>query len=97
MTNTLTNTVQYDGVGVVSASQYNAYVQVTVNISTLRSFTGLDGMTCLCLGTISLNDGGQGIYTYSSSSTSADNGTTVIVPTGAVQGAWLKWTGTANV
>ena len=91
------NSVQYAGQGTVGAEQYNAYVQAAANISALRAFTALDGMTALCLGTNTLNDGGQGIYTYSASSTATDNGTTVIVPYGAVQGAWLKWTGTSNV
>lgn len=93
----LSNSAQYDGQGVVSASQYNAYAQIVANVAALRAFTALDGMTALCLGATSALDGGQGIYTFSASSASVDNGSTVIVPTGATSGAWLKWTATSNV
>jgi hypothetical protein len=91
------NSVQYSGQGAVGADQYNSYVQVVANVAALRAFTGLGNMLVACLGTSSPNDGGQGFYSFNAASTSADNGNTVIVPTGAVQGAWLKWTGTSNV
>jgi hypothetical protein len=91
------NSVQYSGQGAVGADQYNSYVQVVANVAALRSFTALDSMLVACLGTATPNDGGQGFYYFNASSTSTDNGTTVVVPTGAVQGAWLKWTGTSNV
>ena len=89
--------VQYAGVGTVGADQYNTYLQAVLNIAQLRTFTGLANMVVACLGTSAPLDGGQGFYYFNSTSTAADNGSTVIVPTGATSGAWLKWAGTSNV
>lgn len=82
-------TVQYGGLGVVTADQLNTFMQTVVNIAQLRTFTGLNSMICCCQGATSPGDGGGGIYYYNSSSTASDNGSTVIVPTGNIQGAWL--------
>ena len=91
------NAVQYSGQGAVGADTYNTYVQWTANIAGLRTFTALSGMVVWCCGTNTSGDGGQGMYWFNSASTASDNGTTVIVPTGAVSGAWLKFTGTSNI
>lgn len=91
------NSVQYAGVGAVGADQYNSYVQVVASVAALRSFTGLANMLVAVLGTSAPIDGGQGFYYFNATSAATDNGTTVIVPTGAVAGAWLKWSGTSNV
>ena len=91
------NSVQYSGVGAVGADQYNSYVQVVANVAALRSFTGLANMLVAVLGTSTPLDGGQGFYYFNATSAAADNGTTIIVPTGATIGGWLKWTGTSNV
>ena len=82
--------VQYAGVGVVGADQYNTFPQNVVNYDQLRTFTGLDNMTVLALGTTSANDGGQAFFYYNSTSTAADDNATVIAPSGSVQGRWLR-------
>ena len=85
--------VQTQGVGVVSADQFNTFVQGVFNYAQLRTLTG-QGSMCVCaLGTVSPNDGGQGHFYWNSTSTSADNNSTVIVPNSAVQGAWIRLTG----
>lgn len=82
--------VQYAGVGVVGADQYNTFPQVVLNYPQLRTFSGLQDMVCLALGTASENDGGQAFYYWNASSTAADNNSTVIAPSGSVAGRWLR-------
>lgn len=89
----IANTVQQVGVGAVSADNYNTYVQVAYNYAFLRQFTALDNMVCCALGTNVPNDGGQGHFYYVSTGSYTDNGTTIIVPYGAISGAWLRLTG----
>ena len=87
------NYVLAQGQGAVSADNLNTFVQTAVNIAALRGFSGLSSMVCIVQGSISPNDGGQGTYYFNSASTATDNGTTIIVPTGATQGAWVRLTG----
>lgn len=82
-------TVQQPGIGVVTADNLNTFVQTVTNFAQLRSFTGLNGMTVFAQGGVSVNDGLQGLFTYNSLSTATDNGVTIIVPTGNIQGAWI--------
>jgi hypothetical protein len=81
-------TVAQQGQGAVSSDQLNTYVQVVQNFAQLRTFTALNDMCVSVLGGASEGDGNQGIFWYDSTSTATDNGSTVIVPTGA-SGAWL--------
>lgn len=81
------------GQGSVSADNLNTFVQTVVNIAALRNFVGLNNMVCIVQGSVAPNDGGQGTYFYNSSSAATDNGTTIIVPTGNSQGAWIRLTG----
>jgi hypothetical protein len=83
-------TVQYAGVGVVGADQFNSTVQVVLNYAQLRTFTGLNDMAVLALGTVSENDGGQALFYFNATSIAADNSTTVIAPSGSVTGRWLR-------
>ena len=85
--------VTYQGQGVLNADLVNTFVQTVVNIAALRGFVGLNNMVCIVQGSTAPNDGGQGTYYYNSSSTATDNGTTIIVPTGNTQGAWIRLTG----
>ena len=85
--------VQIAGQGAVSADNYNTFVQTVVNYAQLRTITGLANMVVIAQGTSSPNDGGQGAFYFNSTSTAADNNSTVIVPSGSVQGAWLRLTG----
>jgi hypothetical protein len=82
--------VQYAGVGVVGADQFNSFVQVVLNYAQLRTFSALNDMVCLALGTTTENDGGQTFFYFNASSTAADNNTTVIAPSGSVAGRWLR-------
>jgi hypothetical protein len=84
--------VVVQGQGVVSADQFNTYVQAVSNFAQLRTFPAVSGMVALAEGGSSAGDGLQGLFYYNSTSTAADNGTTVIVPTGNIQGAWIRIT-----
>jgi hypothetical protein len=83
-------TVSVQGLGVVPADLLNTYVQTVVNFAALRNFTGLSNMVVSVQGGAAAGDGLGGFFYYNSSSVAADNGATVIVPTGNIQGAWLK-------
>ena len=82
-------TVAIQGLGVVPADQLNTYVQTAGNFDQLRTFTGLANMTVFVEGAVTVGDGGQGTFYYTPTGAYVDNNATVIVPTGATQGAWL--------
>ena len=87
---TLTDQIQ--GAGSVSADALNTYVQGCDNVAQLRAFTGVSGMQVFVRGTVTPNDGGQGNYYWSASSTAPDNGLSVVKPSGipvGYPGAWL--------
>jgi len=83
-------TVSQNGVGVVAAGQLNAYVVSAYNTGVLRSITGQTGMTAILQGTNVPADGGQGVFYWNYASVAPDNNSTIIVPSGATTGAWLK-------
>jgi hypothetical protein len=85
--------VQIQGGGAVTADNLNSFVQTVLNYAQLRTFTGLTSMAAFAQGATAPADGGQGFYYYNAASTASDNGGTVIVPTGAIQGAWLRLVG----
>jgi hypothetical protein len=78
------------GLAVVSSDNLNTFVQTVTNFAQLRTFTGLTSMLAIVQGGASPGDGLGGTFWYSAASVATDNGATVIVPTGAVSGAWLK-------
>lgn len=78
------------GQGSVNGDGLNTFLQVVLNFAQLRNFTALSNMGVYVLGQTAAGDGGQGVFYYNSSSTATDNNSTVVVPTGAIQGAWLK-------
>jgi hypothetical protein len=82
--------VQNQGVGSISADQFNTCVQTVLNYAQLRTFTGLSNMVAFAQGAVAVGDGGQGVFYWNTSSTAADNNSTVIVPTGVIQGAWIR-------
>jgi hypothetical protein len=82
--------VSAQGQGAVSADLLNTFVQTVTNFAMLRNFTGLTSMVADVQGGATPGDGLGGRFWYSASSTAPDNGATVIAPTGAIQGAWLK-------
>jgi hypothetical protein len=83
------NTLYADAVNQVSGDQLNTMLQVCSNIAQLRSFIAKSDMQVSVAGSISPGDGGGGIYYWNANSTGPDNGTTIIVPTGSLQGAWV--------
>lgn len=90
-------TIQVQGTGVVTADFLNSLTQNVLNIATLRTFTGLDAMVVFVEGYVAPNDGGAGNFYYNASSTATDDSVNVVVPTGNVQGAWLRVTVAASV
>ena len=85
------NATTSQGQGVVPSSLLNAFVQTVPNISALRAFVGLAGMQIELQGTAAPGDGGQGAFYWSTTSTAADNGLTVIKPSGSgTTGAWIR-------
>lgn len=82
--------VQIAGLGAISADNCNTFLQVIANFAQLRTFTGLNDMAVYVLGGASEGDGLQGNFWFNTTSTATDNGSSVIVPNGAIQGAWLR-------
>ena len=80
------------GQGTVSADNLNTYIQNCTNIALLRSFVGLPGMCVFIDGSVTPGDGGAGPFYWNSSSLSADNDYSVIVPQPGVPGAWIRLT-----
>ena len=83
--------VQVQGQGAVSADQLNTDVQYATTFADLRTFIGVDQMTCICLGGASINDGLQGIF-YWNSGVTTDDGVNNILPSGSSSGGWTRVT-----
>ena len=79
-----------NGIGAVSGDNFNSDTQTVFNLAQLRTFTGVTNMAVLLLGFVAPNDGGQAFYVYLAGGPYVDNDTTVIVPYGALTGAWLR-------
>lgn len=84
----LTQYVQ--GLGQVSADGLNSMEQTCDTFAQLRTLVGLPGMQVFARGGAAIGDGLQGVFYWSASNPGPDNGSTVIVPTGALLGAWVK-------
>ena len=88
---------QIQGLGVVTADQYNTFLQGCDTVAQLRAFTGLPGMEVDIRGYATVGDGGAGRFYWSaSSSANDDGGVTAIVPVSASGGAWLRFWNSAN-
>ena len=85
-----TPAVQIQGVGAVTADNYNTYTQTVINVSQLRGFIGLSNMNVFLQGTATPGDGGQGSFYWNATSTAVDNGNTIIRPNGVTTGAWIR-------
>lgn len=81
---------QVQGVGSVSADNYNTYQQTCSSIAELRAFVGLPGIEVLVRGLVTPNDGGAGLFIWASSITSPDDGVNYIIPPGAGGGGWVR-------
>jgi hypothetical protein len=84
------NAVQIQGLGSINADQANTYIQTVLNYAALRNFTGQGNMLAALLGQTTYNDGGQGMYYYTPTGSFTDNNSSIIVPYGAAQGAWIS-------
>ena len=84
------NAVQYAGLGVATADQLNTNVQFVQTFAQLRDFTALNGMMVIVQGGSSAADGAQGLFYYVASGSYVDNGSSIIVPTGASTGAFHR-------
>ena len=73
----------------INAPELNAMVQICPNVAALRQFIGVYDQTIFLAGTTTASDGGQGLYTFTLGS-AADNGSSVIVPTGVYPPAYWK-------
>lgn len=85
-------TIWTAGQGSVNAPWLNRAVQNVDNVAALRAQPGIDGQSVFMQGTVTQNDGGQGQFSFNSTSTEPDdNGVTAIEPFGySVQGRWLR-------
>ena len=83
-------TVSADGIGVIAAGQLNAYMIGALNTAVMRTVVGQPGMTMYLQGINVPNDGGQGTFYWNYASVAADNNSSIIVPNGVVQGAWIR-------
>ena len=87
------------GVGAVTADNLNTFILGGVFPSQLRLFPGAwNGQIVYLGGYTSTGDGGQGMFSWNSTSTAKDNaGVSVIVPFGTVgYGAWIRLFGSAG-
>lgn len=78
----------------ISGDNANTFVQGGAVANQLRAFPGLTNMTLWMIGTTDPNDGGQGMFYWSASSTAADDGgITTLAPHGYITGRWLRQSG----
>lgn len=82
--------VQTQGQGSASADQLNTFMQGCPAATYLRNLVGVTGMNVFVAGYAAAFDGGAGVFTWDATSTSADNGTTIIAPTWAATGRWVR-------
>lgn len=78
------------GQGVVNGDQLNTFVQGGALLANLQATTGLSGMTVYMLGFTAPGDGGQGTFYWNATAGPTGDNETVIVPYGALQGAWVR-------
>lgn len=79
----------YDAVQAVLAS--NPPAKTVSSMAALRLVSGAeDGQTIALSGYSSENDGGGGIFVWNATSTTADDGGTIIAPTGVGTGRWYR-------
>lgn len=83
--------VQTEGLGSVTAAQLNTFIQSADTFAQLRGLVGKDSMQVFCKGGLAISDGLQGNFYWNATSTAADNGFSVIKPTGgATAGRWIR-------
>lgn len=89
--------VAQQGIGSVSADQYNTFTQSVNTAAQLRTFIGVSTMYVLLGGINVVGDGSGGIFYWNTSATSPDDNQNVIVPIGTSSGAWVRLGSTALI
>ena len=82
--------VAYDGQSSTTADYLNTFEQTCDNYMQLRDLTGISGIQVFVRGTAAPNDGGQGVFYWSGSSSAPDDNYNVLRPLGSVLGAWIR-------
>ena len=84
-------TVYAQGLGSATGDGLNTFVQAATSVAQLRTVVGTGQMEVWLQGYVTFNDGGQGMFVWSSSATGPDDGgITTVVPNAATQGAWIR-------
>lgn len=83
-------TVYADGPTAVSARQLNTLIQTCQTAAQLRGLIGITGMAVGLQGITAPGDGLSGQFYWNTASTAPDDNMNVIVPSGSVQGAWIR-------
>ena len=79
------------GIGAFSSEWGNTVVQGGALLADLRGFQGLSNMTVWMVGTTAQGDGGQGMFVWNGSATTADDGgVTAIAVSGVTTGRWMR-------
>lgn len=79
------------GIGTFSSDWGNTAVQGGALLADLRGFQGLSNMTVWMIGTTAQGDGGQGMFVWNGSATTADDGgVTAIAVSGVTTGRWMR-------
>ena len=81
----------------VLGDNLNTFTQGCNTAAQLRAFTGTVGMKVLLGGISAINDGGQGFFYWSTTSTGPDDNLDIIQPTGLTTGAWVRLTQEASL
>lgn len=83
------NYVAVQGQGSIGGDQFNTLVQTCDTAADLRGFIGQNNMMVALQGITAPGDGNAGLFRWNSSSTAADNNSTIIAPTGVSSGRWV--------
>ena len=78
------------GVTVASADYLNTMMQWVPSAAVARTFIGLSGSSIFLLGTVTPNDGGQGLFYWDPLVSTPDDGLNVIRPPGMITGGWVR-------
>jgi hypothetical protein len=82
---------QKQGQASVTADNLNTFIQGCTTFAQLRAFIGLPNMQVYAAGGVALGDGLQGQFIWNGTTTAADNGISIIKPSGAgSMGAWVR-------
>jgi hypothetical protein len=81
---------QIQGVGAVTADNYNTFAQTADNIAQLRAFVGLPGIEVQVRGLVTPNDGGAGLFYWLPTLTATDDGVNYIAVAGSNGGGWIR-------